>query len=143
MRNIVAAVAAIALLLVPVLAGQKPKPKTASAANVARGKYLVEQIGMCGDCHTPHNEQGEPVKEQGLKGTLLPFKPIVPMPEWADKSVNIAGLPGWTKDEAIKFFMMGIAPNGPPARPPMPQYRYNRQDAEAVFDYLQSLAPGK
>ena len=74
---------AFALLLVPFLAGQKQKPRAASAATVARGKYLVEGIGLCGDCHTPHDEKGEPIKEQWLKGATLPFKPIVPMPVWA------------------------------------------------------------
>ncbi len=108
---------------------------------LARGKYLVENIGMCGDCHTPHNEKGEPIKEQWLQGTALAFKPAVPMPVWAEKSVNIAGLPGWKTDAAIKFFMTGIAYNGLPARPPMPQYRYSQKDAEAIVLYLKSLAP--
>ena len=92
--------------------------------------------------NTTHNEKGEPIKEQWLKGTELPFKAAVPMP-WADKSVNIAGLPGWEHDAAVKFFMTGIAYNRLPARPPMPQYRYNRQDAEAIVAYLKSLAPAK
>ncbi|HKH99543.1 MAG TPA: c-type cytochrome [Candidatus Sulfotelmatobacter sp.] len=143
MKKIFFGVIASVLLLVPILAGQKPKAHAASAATVARGKYLVEGIGMCGDCHTPHDEKGEPIKEQWLKGTTLPFKPLVPMPVWADKSVNIAGLPGWEKDAAIKFFMTGIASNGLPARPPMPQYRYNQPDAEAIVAYLKSLAPAK
>jgi len=134
---------AFALLLVPMLAGQKPKPHAVSAATLARGKYLVEGVGMCGDCHTPHDEKGEPVKEQWLKGAPLAFKPAVPMPVWADKAVNIAGLPGWEKDAAIKFLMTGIAYNGLPARPPMPQFRFNVQDAEAIVAYLKSLAPAK
>lgn len=143
MRKASLAVFAFALLLVPFLAGQKQKPRSASAAAVARGKYLVEGIGMCGDCHTPRNEKGEPVKEQWLKGAPLDFKPAVPIPVWAEKSVNIAGLPGWEKDSAIRFLMTGIAYNGLPARPPMPQYRYNQQDAEAIVAYLKSLEPAK
>ena len=35
--------------------------------------------------------------------------------------------------------MTGLAPNGQPARPPMPQYKMNRADAEAVVAYLESL----
>src|SRR5437660_5274835 len=121
------AVVCLFLLVVTSLLAAPPTP----AAKIDRGKYLVENIGMCGDCHTPHNEKGEPVKEQWLKGTDLPFKATVPMP-WADKSANIAGLPGWEHEAAVKFFMTGMAYNGLPARPPMPQYRYNRQDAEAI-----------
>jgi hypothetical protein len=131
------------LLLVPILAGQKQRPQAAWAATLARGKYLVEDVGLCGDCHTPHNEKGEPVKEQWLQDTTLPFKPIVPMPVWADKSSNIAGLPRWEKDAAIKFMMTGIAYNGLPGRPPMPRYRFNQQDATAIVVYLKSLEPRK
>jgi mono/diheme cytochrome c family protein len=110
---------------------------------LARGKYLVENVGLCGDCHTPHNEKGEPVKEQWLQGAPLAFKPIVPMPVWADKTPVIAGLPGWKKEAAIRFLMSGVAYNGLPGRPPMPQYRFNELDAEAIVAYLTSLAPGK
>ena len=113
----------------------------AQVANVARGKYLVEQVALCGDCHTPHNEKGEAVMAKGMKGAPLAFKPAVPIPIWADKAPNIAGLPGWEDDAAVKFFMSGIAYNDLPARPPMPQYRFNKPDAEAVVAYLKSLAP--
>ena len=142
LKKTIFAVTAAALCLGSMLAGQQ-KSHTSSGAKVARGKYLVESIGMCGDCHTPRNEKGEFVKEQWLQGTTLNFKPTVPMPVWADKSVNIAGLPGWEKDAAIRFFMTGIASNGLPPRPPMPQYRYNQRDAEAVVAYLQSLVPAR
>jgi hypothetical protein len=143
MRKICFGVIAFALIVIPILAGQQPKPHASSAATIARGKYLVENIGMCQDCHTPRDEKGEFVKEQWLKGATLPIKPIGPMPVWADKSVNIAGLPGWDKDAAIKFMVTGVAFNGLPARPPMPEYRFNQRDAEAVVAYLKSLAPAK
>jgi hypothetical protein len=139
----IAAVAVGALFLVPELAGQKPRPKATSATMLARGKYLVEQVGLCGDCHTPRNEKGEPIQEQWLQGATLDFKPIVPMPVWADKAPVIAGLPGWEKEAAIKFLMTGFAYNGLPGRPPMPQYRFNQTDAEAIVAYLKSLPPRK
>ncbi len=143
MFRMIAAVAATTLFLAPVLLGQAPQKKNASTSSLARGKYLVEDVGMCGDCHSPHNEKGEAINEQKLQGTTLPFKPSVPMPVWADKTPAIAGLPGWEKDAAIKFLMTGIAYNGLPGRPPMPQYRFNQPDAEAIVAYLKSLAPAK
>ncbi|MGA8216409.1 MAG: c-type cytochrome [Candidatus Sulfotelmatobacter sp.] len=143
MRRMIVAVAAGTLLLVPVLVGQKTRAKAASAASLAHGKYLVENVGMCGDCHTPHNEKGEPIKELWLQGATLAFKPIVPMPVWADKTPAIAGLPGRERDAGVKFLMTGVAYNGLPGRPPMPQYRFNQTDAEAIVAYLQSLAPQK
>jgi len=143
MRKLFFGVMVIGLLLVPILTGQKQQSRATSAAMLARGKYLVEDVGLCGDCHTPHNEKGEPVAGQLFKGATLPFKPIVPMPVWADKASNIAGLPGWEKDAAIKFLMTGIAYNGLPGRPPMPQYRFNQQDATAIVAYLKSLETKK
>jgi len=96
---------------------------------------------MCGDCHSPRGEKGELIPGKTLQGAVLGFKPIMPMPVWADKTPNIAGLPGWTDEQAVKFLMTGAAYNGLPGRPPMPQYRMNRRDAEAVVAYLRSLAP--
>jgi len=111
------------------------------SADIARGKYLVEQVSLCGDCHTPHNEKGEPIQAQLLKGATVPYKPAVPTPVFADKAPNIAGLRGWEEADAIKFFMTGIAYNDLPARPPMPQYRFSKEDAAAVTAYLKSLSP--
>ena len=108
---------------------------------VARGEYIVKAIGQCGDCHTPMDEKGEFVPGKWLQGTKLTFVSTVPVPNWADVAPNIAGLQGWAHETAIQFFMTGLAPNGQPARPPMPQYHMNRSDAEAVVAYLESLKP--
>jgi mono/diheme cytochrome c family protein len=142
MKKLLCSIAALALL-VPMLAGQKRKIHTPAAVGVIRGKYLVEQVGLCGDCHTPRNDKGEFVNEQWLKGAILDFKPIAPVPVWVDKAPAIAGLPGWEKDAAIRFLMTGVAQNGLPSRPPMPQFRFNVQDAQAIVAYLKSLAPAK
>ena len=75
MRNMFIPAIAMAVMVVPVSVGQKAKPHADSAALVARGKYLVEDVGMCSDCHTPRNEKGEPMKEQWLQGAVLGFKP--------------------------------------------------------------------
>jgi len=143
MKRPIIGIALVALLTVPILAGKTKKPNAAADTPIDRGKYLVESVGLCGDCHTPHNEKGEPVKGQWLKGAPLDFKPTAPVVDWADKAVAIAGLPDWEKGAAVKFMMTGIAYNGLPARPPMPQYRFNREDAEAVVAYLKSLEPTK
>jgi mono/diheme cytochrome c family protein len=106
---------------------------------IAHGEYLVKAIGQCGDCHSPMDQKGEFIPGQWLQGKKLDFAPTVPMPVWADTSPNIAGLPGWNHERAVQFFMTGLAPNGQPARPPMPMYKMNRADAEAVVAYLESL----
>ncbi len=131
----------VAVLAVFAYTSSSSRSALASAANVARGKYLVNQAALCGDCHTPRNEKGEPIVAKLMKGAPIGFKPIGPMLVWAEKAPNIAGLPGWEKDDAVKFFMSGVAYNDLPARPPMPQYRFNQQDAEAIVAYLKSLVP--
>jgi len=113
--------------------------KSANKQQIAHGEYLVKGVAGCSDCHTPINEKGEPIQEKWLQGTKLFFAPTVPIPNWADTSPNIAGLDGWDHEKAIRFLMTGLAPNGQPARPPMPQYLMNRADAEAVVGYLESL----
>jgi len=133
----------LTLFLVPMLAGQKRRVHAPASVGVARGKYLVEQVGLCGDCHTPRDNNGDFIKEQWLKGATLDFKPIAPVPVWVDKSPAIAGLPGWEKDASIRFLMTGVASNGLPSRPPMPQFRFNVQDAQAIVAYLKSLTPAK
>ena len=111
------------------------------SAQVERGKYLVEQVARCADCHSPLNEKGEPIPGKVLRGGALTFKPVAPTPAWADKAPNIAGLRGWDEDAAIKFLMTGIAYNDLPARPPMPPYHLNRPDVEAIVAFLKSLSP--
>src|SRR5207302_9079396 len=110
------------------------------SAQVERGKYLVEQVARCADCHSPLNEKGEPIPGKVLRGGALTFKPVAPTPAWADKAPNIAGLRGWDDDAAIKFLMTGIADNDLPARPSMPPYHLNRPDAEALVAILKYLS---
>ena len=143
MRLFVLFASAFSLLIAPPAFAQKAKSRGDSAALLARGKYLVSGVGMCADCHSTRNEKGEISEAQLLQGAVLTFKPTVPMPVWAEKAPKIAGLPEWEKDAAIRFLMTGIAYNELPARPPMPQYRFNQQDAEAIVAYLKSLAPSK
>jgi hypothetical protein len=116
-------------------------PQRGSGANkglVARGRYLVINVGQCGDCHTPM-KMGKPVQSQFLHGAVIPFKPTGPVPGWTAVSPRIAGLPGWTEEQGITFFTTGKKPNGTEASPPMPAYRYNRADAIAIVAYLKSL----
>ena len=130
-----------ALLAAAPLAVARSKPGAGQAKLLARGKYLVEDLGMCGDCHSPRNEKGEFIPSRHLEGTVLDFQPMHPVPGWMPASPPIAGLEGWTSAEAVRFFMTGIDKNGKPAGPPMPAYRMSRRDAKAVTAYLKSLVP--
>jgi mono/diheme cytochrome c family protein len=140
-KNLLMAVAATMALGLSMASSGSAEPRGGgkSESQIARGEYLVKAIGQCGDCHTPFNPMGGFMMDKWLQGKKLEFGPLVPIPIWSATSPNIAGLPGWDKDKAVEFFMTGLAPNGQPARPPMPAYKMNRADAEAVVAYLQSL----
>ncbi|HEU6449036.1 MAG TPA: c-type cytochrome [Verrucomicrobiae bacterium] len=110
---------------------------------LARGKYLVESAGACADCHTARDWKGTPDRDHWLGGAKLDFKPARLMP-WAEMAPPIAGLPQFAKDEqATKFFETGINSAGKSCSPPMPQYRFNHDDAQAIVAYLRSLSPLK
>ena len=108
-------------------------------AAIERGRYLVENVGMCADCHSPRGEKGLFIPGKAYTGSPLGFAPTVPMPAWAEEAPLIAGLPNYTSAQAVKFLMTGERPTGIPVRPPMPEYRFNRADAEAMVAYLKSV----
>lgn len=117
----------------------RPAPES---ERIERGRYLVHHVGMCVDCHSPRDANGAFIVEKHLTGKILTFggKSSAPHMPVAPK---IAGMPaGFTYDDTVHFLMTGERPNGRPAPlPPMPQYRLERNDAEAVASYLRSLAP--
>ena len=107
------------------------------AAQVARGKYLVQHVAMCGDCHTPRDDKGMPLPGKELAGAPLGFKPLAPMP-WAPTAPEIAGLPGWKDAQIVTFLTTGKL-DGREPNPPMPGYRLSAADARAVVAYLRTL----
>jgi mono/diheme cytochrome c family protein len=132
----------VALVSLPV-AAQKSTPqtqrKTTGGGSVDRGKYIVESVAMCGQCHTPH-ENGSPDRSQWLKGAAVRWQPAKPDPNWPLTAPRIGGTPLPASDEdMVKLLTTGIWTNGSQLRAPMPQFRMERSDAEAVVAYLKSL----
>jgi mono/diheme cytochrome c family protein len=108
----------------------------------ARGKYLVEAIGGCNDCHSPMDQTGKVIPGRALTGAPLMFAPTVPMP-WVPVAPPIAGGPaGYTAAQLASFLQTGVKPDGSMTKPPMPAFRLNAEDARAVTAYLMSLRPG-
>jgi mono/diheme cytochrome c family protein len=111
----------------------------ATDAQIKRGQYLVERVSMCADCHTPRTETGEYDRTSWLQGDVLGFKPLHPMP-FAAVAPQIAGLPTLTNDVlALRFFETGTNAAGKLAMTPMPQFRFEHDDAVAIVAYLRSL----
>jgi hypothetical protein len=81
----------------------------------------------------------QPDRARWLQGGPVPIQPTKPTSEWAYEAPKIAGLPGWTDADAIRFLMTGVTASGYRARPPMNEYHLPRADAEAVVAYLRSL----
>jgi mono/diheme cytochrome c family protein len=157
-RNIVQTAAA-AFIVVLIVGGciatsaQDTKPqhssrateKTAAARTstdvVAHGKYIVEAVAMCGQCHTPLDSSGNPDPSRWLQGGPLPWMPAQPDSNWPLNAPRIGGTPPASDADMIKLLTTGIWTSGNRLRYPMPQFRMNQTDAEAVVAYLKSLMP--
>jgi mono/diheme cytochrome c family protein len=123
-----------------VLASGWPDCATADD-EIARGKYIVEDVAKCAICHSPRDQNGEFVKDLCLAGTKLDFKPITPNIGWPETAPDIRGMRGYSEKSAIILFSRGTAMSGIRPALPMPQYKMNEDDARAVYKYLKSLAP--
>jgi len=112
----------------------------AKMAQIKRGEYIVERVGMCADCHTPRTQTGEFNRSLWLQGSALDFRPMHPIPGFATVAPQIAGLPTFATDElAIRFLQTGTNAAGKLSAPPMPMVRLEHEDAVAVTAYLRSL----
>ena len=108
---------------------------------VSRGKYLVEQVAMCVQCHTPRSQTGELLLTRYLQGAPVPVSaPPNFRIDWAYKAPAIAGLPGYTIQDGIRLLTEGITPDGRMPKAPMPKFRLTRADAEAVVSFLKSIS---
>ncbi|MGB7438798.1 MAG: hypothetical protein WBR26_14455 [Candidatus Acidiferrum sp.] len=112
---------------------------TAQQGEVARGKYLVENVAMCTECHTPRDERGNLEPEALLQGAAIWITPTKPIPNWADYAPVLAGLPSYTDAQMENVLEKGIGPNGEVIRPPMHIYHMDPVDAKAIIAYLKSL----
>ena len=127
----------LVLLLISSQASGQEKPRKDL---VGLGKYIVDHVAMCVECHTPRDETGRLIREQYLNGAPVPVNgPPYPVMKWAVKAPAIAGLIGYTKEEGVRLFTQGITRDGRVPDPPMPPFRLSTQDAEAVVAYLKSL----
>lgn len=111
--------------------------------HVAHGKYLVEEVARCQDCHTQRLENGELDKSKWMKGATLDFQPVNPVPRWHKTSPDITPSgrlwQRWGEPAMLKYLQTGLTPKGTPADPPMPAYKLTAKDAEAVVEYLKTL----
>jgi len=53
----------------------------------------------------------------------------------------LAGLVGYTDAQIVRAIQTGVSAAGNPLRPPMPPYRFSKDDAEAIVAFLRTLKP--
>lgn len=141
-----ASTAAIVFLASVSLAfGQKAHPadRQTSDSGEARGKYIVENLSRCGQCHTPRGSAGAADRSQWLQGAPVWLKSAEPVEDWPLQAPRIAGVLPGTDEEMIKLLTTGVWKTGTHLRAPMPEFRMTTQDAEAVVAYLKSVQPAK
>ncbi|HLG56309.1 MAG TPA: c-type cytochrome [Vicinamibacterales bacterium] len=139
------------LIVVVSLSGQQPPAATAAAGaqqaaagpkisgDLEHGRYLVERVVMCYECHSTRDPQGNIMPGTKFKGGPMPFRPAW-SGDWPIQIPRIAGLPGYTDELAIRLLTQGgIRWDGQQLRAPMPRFRMSPQDAADVIAYLRSL----
>jgi mono/diheme cytochrome c family protein len=122
-------------------AKKEQKSPPASQGEVARGKYIVEGVAMCGQCHTPRDSNGNLEQNHALEGAAVILGPPNPDPNWPLKAPRIGGNPPASDEDMVKLLTTGIWTDGKPLRFPMMPFRMNEADARAVVAYLKSMTP--
>lgn len=116
-----------------------PAAATAAGGNAEHGRYIVEHVAMCFECHSPRDENGNIIESQKYLGGPIPVRPSWGS-NWAIKAPRNKGLPGYTDELALRLLMQGsIGREGQQLRPPMPRFSMNRQDAADVIAFMRSI----
>jgi mono/diheme cytochrome c family protein len=146
MKRIALAVLAVALFCLAALAaleGQRARdrgrpgpPVTDSRAQVRAGAYLA-RLGNCMGCHTVRGGQ----EYAGGRALATPFGTLYAPNLTSDKATGIGA---WTADDFWQALHNGRSKDGSFLYPafPYPNYtKVTRADADALFAYLQTVAP--
>ena len=132
----------LSLVVAVSLSGQQAPaaPQTAKAAgNIEHGRYLVENVVMCYECHSTRDPQGNIVPGTRFRGGPMPMRPSWSS-DWPIQIPRIAGLPGYNDEQAMRLLTQGaIRRDGTQLRYPMPRFHMNPQDAADVIAYIRSL----
>ena len=112
-----------------------------ASEQVARGRYLVEGPGHCGECHTPRNALGGLDKSRWLGGA--------PAAEGQGTVPNISPsgeFAGWTEFDIVNLLETGFTPEydsvgGQMALVVRNLARLPASDREAIAAYLKAIPP--
>ncbi len=120
-------------------------PATAPKSGIDRGKYLVDHVAICGDCHTPRNSIGVQDLDLYMAGWQSgPLGEDVPNIT-PDKET---GIKDWSRDEIADLILKGATPGLDEVDGLMAEVVHGttggykdmtREDALAIADYLKSI----
>jgi mono/diheme cytochrome c family protein len=122
----------------------KPAASNSFSSNqtqIKRGKYLVEEVARCTECHTPRDSQGNLDNSRALQGAPVWIVPVHPDHNWAQQAPPLAGFAAYTEADGEAVLEKGQGLNGEVIRPPMHIYHLNHEDAVAIIAYLKSVPP--
>jgi mono/diheme cytochrome c family protein len=109
------------------------------SGDVERGRYLVEDVAMCGECHSPRDSSGELKRDAWLQGASTWIRPVANIQPWADTVPPLAGVPSFTDEQFARILENGTGPQGEVLRPPMHIYHMHHDDVKAILAYLKTL----
>jgi mono/diheme cytochrome c family protein len=113
-------------------------PDARLTAAAARGRYLVQALGHCGECHTPRNFLGGPKTDRFLAGGKGPDGKNVP-------NLTPTRLKKWSDSELKDFLTTGMYSDGDVPAEAMAEVIRNTtnqltpQDLEALVAYLRAI----
>jgi mono/diheme cytochrome c family protein len=120
----------------------------APKSGIERGRYLVEHVSLCGDCHTPRNSIGVPNRSLYLAGASKKIGPLgQAVPNLTpDKETGIGD---WKREDIVEVLLTGTKPDLDNIQGLMAEViehgfkSMTREDALAIADYLKSVPPIK
>jgi mono/diheme cytochrome c family protein len=123
-------------------------PAQAPKSGIERGRYLVEHVSLCVDCHTPRNSIGVPNRSLYLAGTSKKIGPLgQAVPNITpDKETGIGD---WKREDIVEVLLTGTKPDLDNIQGLMAEviehgYKsMTKEDALAIADYLKSVPPIK
>jgi mono/diheme cytochrome c family protein len=123
-------------------------PVAAPAGGVERGRYLVDHVAICTDCHTPRNRLGVPERSMYLAGSAHgpggdPVPNITPDP---------TGIGDWDVADIVRLLTQGMLPNFDNVQGLMadvidghgggPGFKdTSESDRRAIAEYLKTVPP--
>ena len=122
-------------------------PAQAPKSGIERGRYLVEHVSLCGDCHTPRNSIGVPTRFLYLAGASEKIGPL------GQEVPNITpdketGIGEWKREDIAELLLTGTKPDFDNVEGLMAEViqgtthgfkDMKREDALAIADYLKSI----